>query len=54
VYPIILFYVNRLYPVFEWNTLDDLWQHQKGVLFIGGIAGFLTAVALTFKDIWRS
>jgi tetratricopeptide (TPR) repeat protein len=54
VYPVILFYVNRLYPVFEWNTFDDLWQHQKGVLFIGGIAGFLTAVALTFKDIWRS
>ncbi|MEW5948349.1 MAG: adenylate/guanylate cyclase domain-containing protein [Thermodesulfobacteriota bacterium] len=53
VYPVILFYVNRLYPVFEWNTFNDLWQHQKGVLFIGGIAGFLTAVALTFKDIWR-
>ncbi len=54
VYPVILFYINRLYPVFEWNTFDDLWQHQKGVLLIGGIAGFLTAVALTFKDIWRS
>ncbi len=54
VYPIILFYINRFYPLFEWNTFDDIWQYQKGALAIGSVAGFLIAAVLTLRDIWRS